>query len=391
MQLPIWSWENRHKYPGVPQEPDKFVQAAISGTGPVVSRAGSTLRLPPAPDGRSQLAFLGQTAYKLADIQKAITGLADAGQRLLSTASLDSLQSVSMVTLGLSALTPLLLAAQFRHLNKRLNDLQQQIRKLSALLEDRYISELESGIELLESGVRQQNKGRIEGALQKCNDAAVFFGNRVQSAVAERQDRRGVLLLSRHLSVAICGTTRCFIALDEDAEARKMLGARTPALRRAARAVFQQTVARDPGRFMIPALTPDVSLESFVDLFRQAKHAGALDESDPVQRALAEQPSAAALFETLREKLFSYRRMWPFGPRPEVLRSELLDATACVEETNRVQSLADFLEESQRTGRRAIEGITLLDEEANRNANAGIALLDEKSKDRVSPYFVWGM
>jgi hypothetical protein len=304
-----------------------------------------------------------------------------AGQRGLSGGSLASLQNVSMVTLGLTALTPVILAAQFRYLRRRFEELQKDIRKLEQLLDTRYVSELESGIEILESGVRQNKQDRINAAQIKCNDAAVFFANRVQQAVADRQDRRGILLLSRHLSVAMCGSTRCFIALEEDAEARKTLDARTPALRAAAKAVFQQTVATNPERFLAPELAQDVSLEAMVALFQQAKNAGALDESDPVQQAIASQHSAARFFESIRAKVF--KRRWWFLPRPspETLRAELRDAVATVEETNRVLSLGDYLEQSARTGRGAVEGLTWFDKEAT---------VARDGSGKESPFFVWG-
>jgi hypothetical protein len=374
-QLALWAWKNREQLKGVPRDAGEFVETHLSEKGDGVQRTGSTLRRR-AADGSSQtLAFLGQTAHQLADIEKAISGGVDAGQQVLSAASLQSLQSVSMVTLGLSAITPLILAAQFAYLRKRFNELQKDIRHLEQLLEDRYVSELESGLELLESGARQQNKSRIEGALQKCNDAAVFFANRVQNAIGEQQDRRGILLLSRHLAVAVCGTTRCFVALEEDAEARKTLGARRSALRAAAKAVFQQTVAKDPERFLVPELSGDVSLASLVALFQQANDAGALDKGDPLQEAVASQPSASQFFETMRGRLFKIKWGGLFKPKPKALKDELRDATACVEETNRVLSLAEFLDESDRAGKKAIEGVFWFDKEA---------------KAGPSPFFAWG-
>jgi hypothetical protein len=359
-QLASWTWKHRAQLEGIAQDAGEFVESALSDEGAGVHRAGSTLRHRSANGSSRALAFLGQTAHQLADIEKAISGGVDAGEQVLSAGSLQSLHTVSMVTLGLSAITPIILAAQFTYLRKRFNQLQKDIRHLEQLLEARYVSELESGLELLESGARQHNKGRIEGALQKCNDAAVFFANRLRNAIGEQQDRRAVLLLSRHLAVAVCGTTRCFVALEEDAEARKTLGTRRPALRAAARAVFQQTVAKDPERFLVPELSGDVTLASFVALFQQAKHAGALVKDDPLQQAVANQPSASQVFETMRSRLFKSK--WGlFKPKPKALKDELRDATACVEETNRVLSLAEFLDESDRPARgpsRASSGST---------------------------------
>jgi hypothetical protein len=237
--LASWAWKHREQLSGVTHDAGDFIERLASDPGAGVHRAGSTLRHRAADGSTRALAFLGQSSSRPADIERAVSGGVDAGQQLLSVASLDSLQTVSMVTLGLTAITPIILAAQFGYLRKRFNELQKDIRHLEQLLEARFVSELESGLEFLESGARQNNKGRIEGALQKCNDAAVYFANRVKNAIGEQQDRRGIMLLNRHLAVATCGTTRCFVALEEDAEARKALAARQPALRAATRVVFQ--------------------------------------------------------------------------------------------------------------------------------------------------------
>jgi hypothetical protein len=373
-RLGLWVWKNRRQLDGVPQDPDEFIEAAFSDDGAGIHRAGSTL-MRRGKDGRgSPVAFLGQSAHQLADVAKAVSGTVEAGEQVLSAVSLESLQTVSMVTLGLSAITPVLLAAQFGYLRKRFNELQKEIRQLEQLLETRYISELESGLELLESGVRQHNMARIEGALQKCNDAAVFFANRVQSAIGGPQDRRSILLLSRHLAVAVCGTTRCYVAMEEDKEARKALGARVTALSAAARSVFQQTVAKNPVRFLVPELANEVSFASIVALFEQAEQAGALDTADPLQRALASRPTAAEFFQTMRGRLFKS----PFGffrPNLSTVLLELRDATAIVEEANRVLSLGEVLDEAEVAGTKAAECVAWFDQEA---------------KKEPSPFFAWG-
>jgi hypothetical protein len=134
-------------------------------------------------------------------------------------------------------------------------------------------------------------------------------------------------------------------------------------------------VARDPERFLIPELAGDVSLESLLALFQQAKHAGALDKNDQLQQTLASNPSAAEFFETMRGRL--YKTKWGlFKPKPKALRDELRDATACVEETNRVLSLAEFLDESQQAKQQALEAICWYDQEA---------------REGSSPYFAWGV
>src|SRR5262249_34783807 len=198
----------------------------------------------------------------------------------------------------------------------------------------------------------------------KCNDAAVFFGNRAQSAVTEEQDRRAILMLSRHLTVAVCGTVRCYVALEEDAEARKVLRARSKGLRAAARAVFEKSVGRDPERFLVPELADEVSLDSLATLFHQAQCAGALDGADEPPPAGAGQTPAARVFETMRNRLYKSRWGWTFKPNAQALKEELRDATACIEETNRVLSLAEILNQAKQADRPALEVVSWFNEEA---------------------------
>src|SRR5690242_4328260 len=110
-QLTSWTWQHRKQLAGVPQDAEEFVETVLSDKGAGVHRAGSTLRHS-APDGTSKvLAFLGQAAHQLTDIEKAISDGTDPGQQALAGVSLRSLQNISMVTLGLSAMTPLILAS----------------------------------------------------------------------------------------------------------------------------------------------------------------------------------------------------------------------------------------------------------------------------------------
>jgi hypothetical protein len=372
VKLSAWVWEHRQHFPGVPSQPDKYLETVTSHRGHGVHRVGSKIVFDALEAGTQVLAFLGQTSHQLSDIERAVSD-ADAAQPL-HCHSLASLKAVSMVTLGLTAISPSILAAQFTYLRKRFNDLQKDIRNLQKLLEDRYIAELESGLEMLDSGVRQSKKERIESALQKCNESAVFFANRVHSAVNEEQDRRAILMLSRHLAVAICGTTRCYIALEEDAEARKAIATRRQALLAAAKAVFEKTLGRDPERFLVPELAGHTSLESLAMLFRQATYVGAVDRPAGLPRAPADQAAASQLFDTLRGRLFKPKWAWS---RVDVkaLKEELRDATASLEETSRVLSLAESLEQARKTDTRAIDAV---------------AWFGQQVKEGREPYFAWG-
>jgi len=96
------------------------------------------------------LAFIEQTTPRVEAIERAVDGL-QTGQAALS-ASLASLQTLSMVTLGLTALTPLVLGVQFVALNRRLGALETQIAHLHQKFDAAVKADLETGLDLLRQG-----------------------------------------------------------------------------------------------------------------------------------------------------------------------------------------------------------------------------------------------
>ncbi len=359
----LWAWKNREQLKRFPSDAGNTVVEMIQNGGEAVQRIGSTIVFGAPDGGQRVLGFLDQTTASLDGIKTAVGGLQQ-GQVAL-TASLASLQTISMVTLGLSAVTPLVIAAQFRYLWTQFNDLKKEIRMLAKMVQDQELSKLESGLGILEKGIEKHDRALIEHALPACDESRVFFNRRVADVIDDRGGSASVALhLARHLAVATCASARCYVALGHDDGAAQTLDTQREVLKSSAQFIFRKTVGRDPARFLIPHLSDQVSMEFVRSLFQQALHAG-IEDGDDVKRLLLESDSASGFFEALRPTLFRKRWGW-FGPRKKLkkrLLTDLRQAAASIEETNRVFSLRTFLDEAQKAGKGAIDVLETLDKE----------------------------
>src|SRR3954447_26488947 len=102
-----WLWQHRQQFEPVLRrvaDVGDFAQAALTNPNGVLRRVGNTLVVGQPDGGEKVLAFIEQAAPRLQPIEQAVDGL-HAGQAALAS-SLSSLQTVSMVTLGVAALTP---------------------------------------------------------------------------------------------------------------------------------------------------------------------------------------------------------------------------------------------------------------------------------------------
>src|SRR5262249_54579710 len=99
---------------------------------------------------------------------------------------------------------------------------------------------------------------------------------------------------------------------------------------------------------LTPVAQGGVSLEFLVDLFRQARYAGAVESTQDC--------TALTWFEEHRRDLFRARPPW-FGRRKweAALRQDLLEAPGVIEEANRIRGLESVLLEVAAGGKRAME------------------------------------
>jgi hypothetical protein len=151
-------------------------------------------------------------------------------------------------------------------------------------------------------------------------------------------------MLARHLTISVLGEVAVYTQLGEAGLAVKSLDLGLVPLRQHARSVFERTVANKPSTFLMPAMAEHgFTLEVLAELYRQARHAGVLDDK-PVA-------TAADLFELLRGR-WGEASDPLFGKAKKVhrLRAEFAEASTGIEEVNRLQGLALIIGQFDRTG-----------------------------------------
>ena len=291
------------------------------------------------------------------------------------------MQTVSMITLGLSALTPVVLTAQFMALNRRLMEISAQIVKLQRRIDAAEISKLETGLTLLRLGRRQDEPGQstnrrhhLTDAVPLCVAAGAYFGQLLGDALIQNKiDLAEVRLFSRHLQVAIIGEASCHIELQQDRDAFSNAGNQFGLLRRAAKCIFHETIGVDPAPFLLPGMREHgVTIDFMARLYQQARDAGAIDAG--------EQESASSWFETVRDQVFRIKAP-RFRSRKfyEELMRRLRLATSAIEETNRIIGLSRMVEQSRSSGRATRDTIEQFRRET--------ATIDQQTH----PYVLWGM
>ncbi len=136
------------------------------------------------------------------------------------------------------------------------------------------------------------------------------------------------------MTVSALGEAACQIQLGHPALAARALEAALVPLGRHCKAVFARTVGRDPARFLAPSMAAHgVTLEALAELYRQAGHAGAAEAGQRL--------SASERFESLRASgRVAFDPLFRADSRSRRLAAEWAEASAAVEEVNRVKGLA---------------------------------------------------
>jgi hypothetical protein len=374
-----WLWQHRKTFQPILDRVGgaaNFAQAALADATGSLRRVGNMLVFGQADGGPKVIAFIEQTSPRVESIEHAVNGL-QAGQTVLSS-SLASLQTMSMVTLGLTALTPAVLAVQFIALNRKLNTLQKLIADLHKKFDATNIADLRTGLDMLrqgqdflEAGNRPDASNRLTAALPFCIHTMKYFSELLGSELNQKKvNRDEVRLLARHLSVAVAAVASCQIRLEKDQHAFAQSGHELELLRNATRWIFHETVARDPTPYMLPSLCEHgITIEFMANLYQQARDAGALESTKDC--------SVAAWFEEHRKQIFNARQPWS-GWKTNTLLVRLQEAVAAVEETNRVIGLSRLVEEA----RCSCQTTLAVMEEYKQNANCHI--------EGSCPYMAWG-
>jgi hypothetical protein len=376
-----WLWQNRGEFAPILRrvgDAGEFARAAIADPDGAVRRVGGTLVFGTPDGGQQVLAFVEQTRPRIEAVGHAVDGL-QAGQAAVA-ASLGTLQQLSMVTLGLSALTPLVLGAQFLALGRKLDALKRQLAQLHKKFDAAVASDLNTGLDLLrqghdllEAGDRASAHNRLAAALPPCIRTMKYYGELLGGELSQRRANLAeVRLLARYLSVAVLGVASSQTGLEQDRHAFAPSGQELDLLRQAARVVFRATVCRDlPGLVQPSMREHGVTIEFLARLYRHARDAGAADADAA--------GSPPAWFEAHRGVIVRSAPARWWGRKPRELLAGLATAVAAIEETNRVLGLSRLVQHLREAGRSTAEIMGEL--------RAGI---QGESAD-ASPYAVWGL
>jgi len=298
-----WAVENREVLKNVPTETADFLVSVIASGGDAIERVGSQLVFGSPSGARSVIGFVDQATPQLNHIETAVNGL-EVGQVALSS-SLASLQTVSMVTLGVSAIAPILLASQFRYLSGRFDEVKKSLVELKQMQYEKVIAALDSGLHSLETGIEKENPALVEDALIPCREAMSFFSGQLSKALESGNSPPQFLnYIARHLAVSMCATARTHIGLGYDSVAREVLEKNQPLLRQTSKHIFNETVGVDPAKYLIPELAEDISYDFIRSIYKQAEAANILPEE--LAASLSGDPSKFApegFFETIRPSL----------------------------------------------------------------------------------------
>ena len=370
-----WAIENREYIEALPTEAADLMVALIDSGGDAIQRVGSQLVFG-SPDGaQSVVGFIDQTIPQLNQIETAVTGL-EVGQTALSS-SLVSLQTVSMVTLGVSAIAPVLLVSQFRYLSGQFNQIKKSLVDLKQMQYDKVKSTLDSGLCALETGVEKENPALIEDALRPCSEALSFFEGQLAKALESQASSPQFLnYIARHLGASMCATARTHIGMGYDDKAHEVLDKHQPLLNQTSSRIFAQTVGNDPTKFLLPEMADVVSFEFVRSLYRQANAAEIWPMEDSEASPFPESNlGPQVFFESIRPALFRSRKLgWNRKAKIKFLLSQIHLAVANLEETNRVASLLVFLKQAKEKGVATKEVM---------------AELNDRKQDIDAPFVAW--
>ena len=340
-------WANRDRIPGLIDQTGDLLTGVVESGGLAIHRVGSAIVFGDGAGGEKLLGFIESTGPQLDQIQNVLSGVS-AAQGAVST-SLQYVQSLSMLTLGVSLVSPIVLLTQNIGLSNQIKTLTALVNEIKNLLTDEQVALLNAGINTLDTAMAKDAPathvpGMLANAQQNLALATETFAISVQKSVKTKKPHKSVRLLARNLAVATCGLARCYVQMGDDATASREIVKRAQTLREATKYIFQNTAGKDTERFLRPELRDKVSLADLVQVFEQAGFAGVLDDTIALQADLKERPTAATFFEAVRDRLFR-RKWWPLGPGTEGLIAELQIAVGAVEELNRILGLEKFLSE----------------------------------------------
>ena len=324
--------------------------AALTEPTASLDRIGSAL----VSQRHGQIEVIGLLHQHTTRLDRISTAVDEIGQSIDGLGhSVGLLTTLSMVGLGVSILSQVHLAFQFDRLTRRINAVDRRVRAVQDLLVQEHRAKLAHGLDDL------RNAGDVAAADPQAGrqftfDARLNLAGSRSSYTQQLSDQLAnpanvdplyLWMLARHLTTAALGEVACHLRLNQPDQAAGILRSATGVLTTHASAVFNRTVAPNPNRFLMPATAEyGVTLDAVAELYRQAAHAGVAADTPPA--------TAADLFESLRgrwggasDPLFGKAR------KVRQLRAEFAEASAAVEEVNRLKGLALAIERYEHAGR----------------------------------------
>lgn len=292
--------------------------------------------------GSRVLAGLDGLVEQGSRIEQAVAGIESA--QLAMNGVLGTIQTVSLATLGLTAFSGVYMAARFAALNKRLERLSKRIDDMEGQIDAIHKAYLKHALQFLrdyETGCPRSDN-LLERAHEQARFAANIYGELAQNE-AEGQARLPVLnYRSRCYCLALLTEVECQTLRELDKSASDRIEEEQVRLQRIAQVVFEKTVAKSPEAYLDPSLRDSgVTLELLTEVYHQAHHAGAIKKS-----AIKD---ASEMFESIREQVYKRRSgiWWVWrakGRAKQRYLANLRYLLACLEDTNRIQSLRLLLE-----------------------------------------------
>lgn len=338
VHIASWLWMNRDALGTAWTKVSDAVASSLAAPRAEIHRLGSAI-VSVHDDQTRVLGVLHEHSARLDGIDAAVSGLAS-GQAALGY-SLGVLQNLSMLTLGISAASSLILFRQFHALRAQLARVERATHRIGTLAEAQQLGQLETGLNQLREGMEDIQSGRTEqgragishnaanNLALNVNQHAILLDRELKSS---RVDRTVVRMLFRHLIVGLMGVAGCHLALGHPARAQEAISTRMGLVEAYAKEMFRQTVGENPVRFLCPGMANrGVTMEFLVELYRQAVLANAFEAPNGV--------SATDLIENWRTRLHASRDPFWSSTLGE-WRAELAEALAAVEEVNRIKGFA---------------------------------------------------
>ncbi|WP_439626851.1 hypothetical protein [Gemmata sp.] len=322
------------------------VMAAITDPSSSLDRIGSALVAQNA-DRQEVIGLLHQHTTQLDGISAAVVGVGQAVGHVGQAVGV--LTSLTMVGLGVAALSQAHIAFQFARLTERLKRLEAEVQEIKETMHAGFRGEMSAGLIKLKSALDAQAAAPdradalFRQAINNLTDSMAKYVELLRGGLGSRNPHTE-WVLARHLTVSTLGQAAAHTRLGEPGSAVQALRFGLPSIREHTRAVFRRTVGEKPGTFLMPALSGHgITLDVLAELCRQAGHAGVLEKSTRV--------TASDVFESLRDRLLDVTDPWFFKTsKVERLRAEFAEASAAVEEVNRIEGLALTIEQCERTG-----------------------------------------